>query len=67
MINQVSHTDDALNLILMTSKKYNIENGINIEPVKVLLVGAGRGPLIIRALNASRSCGIPIKLTAVEK
>lgn len=51
----------------MTSKKYNIENGINIEPVKVLLVGAGRGPLIIRALNASRSCGIPIKLTAVEK
>jgi len=35
--------------------------------IQIMIVGAGRGPLIIRALNASRSSGVPVKITAVEK
>lgn len=42
-------------------------NNTNERPVQVMVFGAGRGPLIIRALNASRNCGVPIQVTAVEK
>jgi len=37
------------------------------KSVKVLLVGAGRGPLIKRAFKASEIAGVPIEVTAIEK
>ena len=36
-------------------------------PITVAVVGAGRGPLVTRALQASRQTGIEIKCFAVEK
>ena len=35
--------------------------------IVVAVVGAGRGPLVTRALNASESTGVPIELWALEK
>lgn len=35
--------------------------------IVVAVVGSGRGPLVQRALNASQSTGIPIKVFAIEK
>jgi type II protein arginine methyltransferase len=35
--------------------------------VVVAVVGAGRGPLVTRALNASESTGVPIDMWALEK
>ncbi|KAF2279805.1 protein arginine N-methyltransferase HSL7 [Westerdykella ornata] len=35
--------------------------------VVVAVVGAGRGPLVTRALNASKSSGVPVRAYAVEK
>lgn len=35
--------------------------------IVVAVVGAGRGPLVTRALNASESTGVPIDLWALEK
>jgi protein arginine N-methyltransferase 5 len=35
--------------------------------VVVAVVGAGRGPLVTRALNASESSGVPVKVFAIEK
>lgn len=42
-------------------------NGPDNPLVQVMIFGAGRGPLIIRALNASRNWGVPINVIAVEK
>jgi protein arginine N-methyltransferase 5 len=39
------------------------ENGA----VVVAVVGSGRGPLVTRALNASASSGVPVKVYAIEK
>ena len=33
----------------------------------VMVVGAGRGPLVHAALNASRETGVPVRVFAVEK
>lgn len=35
--------------------------------IVVAVVGSGRGPLVQRALNASQSTGVPIKVYAIEK
>jgi protein arginine N-methyltransferase 5 len=35
--------------------------------VVVAVVGAGRGPLVTRALNASESSGVPVRVYAIEK
>lgn len=35
--------------------------------VVVAVVGSGRGPLVTRALNASVSSGVPVKVYAIEK
>lgn len=35
--------------------------------VVLAVVGAGRGPLVTRALNASRSSGVPVRVYAIEK
>ena len=35
--------------------------------IVVAVVGAGRGPLVTRALNASQSTGVPIDIWALEK
>ncbi|KAF2747247.1 protein arginine N-methyltransferase HSL7 [Sporormia fimetaria CBS 119925] len=35
--------------------------------VVVAVVGSGRGPLVTRALNASKSTGIPVRVYAIEK
>lgn len=51
-------------LLLKNQAEYS--NGTE-TPVQVMVFGAGRGPLIIRALNASRNTGVPIQITAVEK
>ena len=40
---------------------------INVEPVTVLYFGAGRGPLITRALNAAKKVGIPVQVIALDK
>eukprot|EP00750_Incisomonas_marina_P030211 INCI739.2.p1 GENE.INCI739.2~~INCI739.2.p1 ORF type:complete len:759 (+),score=116.20 INCI739.2:208-2484(+) len=37
------------------------------DPVIVMVVGAGRGPLVLASLRASVTAGIPIKVWAVEK
>lgn len=39
----------------------------NARPVTVMVVGAGRGPLVAATLNASHSTGCPVKVYAVEK
>ncbi|KAI0589526.1 Protein arginine N-methyltransferase [Pyrenophora tritici-repentis] len=39
------------------------ENGA----VVIAVVGSGRGPLVTRALNASASSGVPVKVYAIEK
>ena len=36
-------------------------------PVVVMVVGAGRGPLVAASLSASTASGVPIKVYAVEK
>lgn len=48
-------------------RKDEISNGGVETPVQIMVFGAGRGPLIVRALNASRNCGVPVQITAVEK
>lgn len=35
--------------------------------VVVAVVGSGRGPLVTRALNASKSTGVPVRVYAIEK
>jgi protein arginine N-methyltransferase 5 len=35
--------------------------------VVIAVVGSGRGPLVTRALNASASTGVPVKVYAIEK
>eukprot|EP00127_Corallochytrium_limacisporum_P002204 Clim_evm98s108 gene=Clim_evmTU98s108 len=40
---------------------------INERPVMVMVVGAGRGPLVAAALTASQSTGVPITCFAIEK
>jgi protein arginine N-methyltransferase 5 len=35
--------------------------------VVIAVVGAGRGPLVTRALNASASSGVPVRVYAIEK
>lgn len=35
--------------------------------VVIAVVGAGRGPLVTRALNASKNSGVPVRVYAVEK
>lgn len=35
--------------------------------VVIAVVGSGRGPLVTRALNASASSGVPVKVYAIEK
>ncbi|PVI03847.1 protein arginine N-methyltransferase HSL7 [Periconia macrospinosa] len=35
--------------------------------VVIAVVGSGRGPLVTRALNASQSTGIPVRVYAIEK
>jgi protein arginine N-methyltransferase 5 len=35
--------------------------------VVIAVVGAGRGPLVTRALNASESSGVPVRVYAIEK
>lgn len=42
-------------------------DSIPAEPIVVMVVGAGRGPLVQAALNASEASGIEIKVFAVEK
>ena len=37
------------------------------QPVAVAVVGAGRGPLVTRALSASATANVPIDLWALEK
>ena len=37
------------------------------EPTVIMVVGAGRGPLVAAALAASQEAGVPIKVYAVEK
>jgi protein arginine N-methyltransferase 5 len=44
-------------------KSTSSENGA----VVVAVVGSGRGPLVTRALNASASSGVPVKVYAIEK
>ena len=44
----------------------NIGSGANGRIV-VAIVGAGRGPLVTRAIEASENTGVPIELWAVEK
>ena len=39
----------------------------NVRPVTVMVVGAGRGPLVAATLNASHSSNCPVKVYAVEK
>ena len=39
----------------------------NMEPVTVLYFGAGRGPLIKRALAAAKTIGVPVKVIALDK
>jgi type II protein arginine methyltransferase len=52
---------------MILSNRQDYSNGVIETPVQVMVFGAGRGPLIIRAINASRNCGVPIEVTAVEK
>ncbi|KAF2656608.1 arginine N-methyltransferas-like protein [Lophiostoma macrostomum CBS 122681] len=35
--------------------------------VVIAVVGSGRGPLVTRALNASESAGVPVRVYAIEK
>jgi protein arginine N-methyltransferase 5 len=37
------------------------------DAVVIAVTGAGRGPLVTRALNASKSTGIPVRMYAIEK
>ena len=37
------------------------------EPTVIMVVGAGRGPLVAAALAASQEAGVPVKVYAVEK
>jgi protein arginine N-methyltransferase 5 len=39
----------------------------SVRPVTVMVVGAGRGPLVAATLNASHSTNCPVKVYAVEK
>jgi PRMT5 arginine-N-methyltransferase/PRMT5 TIM barrel domain len=38
-----------------------------LQPVRVVVVGAGRGPLVDAALKAADEVGVPVAVTAVEK
>ncbi|XP_033223876.1 protein arginine N-methyltransferase 5 [Belonocnema kinseyi] len=38
-----------------------------LRPVIIMVVGAGRGPLVRAALNASETARVPVKIYAVEK
>ena len=38
-----------------------------VEPTVIMVVGAGRGPLVAAALAASQEAGVPVKVYAVEK
>lgn len=40
---------------MMLSNRPDYSNGVVETPVQVMVFGAGRGPLIIRAINASRN------------
>lgn len=41
--------------------------GAQIEPIVVMYFGAGRGPLIRRALSAAKNAGAIIKVVALDK
>lgn len=39
----------------------------NMKPVVLMVVGAGRGPLVRASMKASQRAGVPLKVYAVEK
>lgn len=56
-------TAQALKDWHIQKKSTSSDNGA----VVVAVVGSGRGPLVTRALNASASSGVPVKVYAIEK
>jgi protein arginine N-methyltransferase 5 len=55
-------------LLLLPSEQARGEGDAQeIRPVVVMVVGAGRGPLVQAALSAASSTGVPIRVFAVEK
>lgn len=51
----------------MLRKKNVLMEGRDKDAIQIMVFGAGRGPLIIRCINASQNCGIPIRIIAVDK
>jgi len=51
----------------MLKKKEILMEGKDKEVIQIMVFGAGRGPLILRSITASKKWGIPIKITAVDK
>ncbi|XP_051175456.1 protein arginine N-methyltransferase 5 [Leptopilina boulardi] len=56
----------AIYKALLAKAATNDESNKNV-PVIIMVVGAGRGPLVRAALNASHSARVPVKVYAVEK
>ena len=45
----------------------NEKTASNPRPVTVMYFGAGRGPLIMRAINAAVKVGVELKVIALDK
>lgn len=54
---------DIQSMLMSTTTEYDMDS----NPVVVMVVGAGRGPLVQAALSASCSTNVPIRVFAVEK
>ena len=57
----------AIERALMDWRQQNKPTSGSMGKVVVAVVGAGRGPLVTRALQASENTGVPIELWALEK
>jgi len=52
---------------MQMSPEKSEEEAKDMEPIIVMYLGAGRGPLIPRTLSAAKKAKVPVKIIAVEK
>ena len=58
---------DSLGDVEMKSSDKSVEQAKLDEPIVVMYFGAGRGPLIRKAISAAKKQNVPVKVIALDK
>ena len=67
-IKYIQYEKAIIKCLIDLDKKINVKSSSNdSKPIILMVLGAGRGPLVQASINASKSTGIKIRLYAIEK